>query len=178
MMPCTISGSVPKVGGHLARIEHAEPAGGAGADVEESAAAPKGGFGHFDGAGDLLALGTNGGGDGRIFGVDEIDDLERRREVDRGGARVAALGESWIEEGHKDYASGDTRTNRRVFGYSFGHSGIRIGCSVRQVTEYPNTPEYPNNKKRGPPSGPLFTPSMSQLKTLRQAGPADRRASR
>ena len=60
----------------LARVEHAEAAGCAGADVEQAAAASERRLGELDGARDLLALGRDGVGNGAIFGVYEIDDLE------------------------------------------------------------------------------------------------------
>ena len=39
-------------------------------------------------------------GDGSVFGVDEVDDLERGREIDVGRARVPALGQPGVDERH------------------------------------------------------------------------------
>jgi hypothetical protein len=53
----------------LGGIQDAEPAGGSGTDVEESAAGAEGCLGLVDGARDRFALRRNHVGDGAVFGV-------------------------------------------------------------------------------------------------------------
>lgn len=57
-------------------------------------------FRALDRAGDRFALGGDRGGNGLVFGVYKIDDLQRRGEIDLGGARVAALGKAGVDERH------------------------------------------------------------------------------
>jgi hypothetical protein len=57
-------------------------------------------LGALDRAGDRFALRGDRGGNGLVFGVYKIDDLQRRGEIDLGGARVAALGKAGVDERH------------------------------------------------------------------------------
>ena len=82
------------------RVEHTEAAGRSRADIEQAAAVAKGRHGAFNDARDRLAFFANGRGNGLVFGVYEINDLQRRREIDVGGARVPALGEPGVDERH------------------------------------------------------------------------------
>ena len=66
----------------LGGVEHAEPAAGAGADVEQPAARAERSLDQVDGAGDVRARAGDRGGHGGVFGADEIHDLERGRGVD------------------------------------------------------------------------------------------------
>src|SRR5947207_2494562 len=68
----------------LGRIEDAESSGRPGADVEETAAASKGGLRFSDRPGDGVALTGDCIGNGSVFSVYEIYNLRRRREVDLG----------------------------------------------------------------------------------------------
>ena len=70
----------------LGRVEHAESSGGSSADVEEPSAGAERPLGLLDRAGDRHALRRDRIGDGVILGAQQIDDLERRREVDVGAA--------------------------------------------------------------------------------------------
>ena len=63
MMPTTIVGRRAEGGRTLGGVEHAEPAAGAGADVEQPAAGAERGLDQVDGARDLLARAGHGRGD-------------------------------------------------------------------------------------------------------------------
>ena len=80
----------------LARVEDAEPAGGSGADVEEAAAGAKSLLGQLDRARDVVALRRDGVEHEAIFGVQEVDYLARRGEIDVRGAGISSLGEARI----------------------------------------------------------------------------------
>ena len=99
------------VGGRaLGRIEHAEASRRSGANVKETAARAERLLRLLDRARDRLALRCDGVGDGVVFSVDQIHDLERRREVDLGRARIAALGEAGIDKRcHPDASDSERR---------------------------------------------------------------------
>ena len=101
MMPCTISGSVPYVGGHSDASSTPSRPEVPGADVEQAAAGAKG---LLRPARSRAAIGSRcvatASATVAVFGVDEINDLERRREVDLGGARIPPLGQARVEERH------------------------------------------------------------------------------
>ena len=61
----------------LGGVEHAQPAAGAGADVEQPSAGAKGRLDEVDRAGDVHARARDRRRNGRVLGADEIDDLER-----------------------------------------------------------------------------------------------------
>jgi hypothetical protein len=42
----------------------------------------------------------DGVGNGPVFGVYKIDNLQWRSEIDLGGARIAALGQTGVDERH------------------------------------------------------------------------------
>src|SRR6185312_15198627 len=84
----------------LRRVEHTEPTRGARTDIEEAAAGAKRRLGALDDARDRLALATDRGGNRLVLGVDQIDDLERRGEIDVRGARIPALGQPRVDERH------------------------------------------------------------------------------
>ena len=74
-------------------IEHAETAGGAGADVEETAATLETLDDGVDGAGDVGNLAGDGGGDLGVGGVDELQSIEGGELVDVRGGGMTGLGE-------------------------------------------------------------------------------------
>src|SRR5512143_754315 len=61
----------------FARVEDAEPAGRARADVEEPAVSTKRIFGERDESRDRLTLARDRIGDGAVLGVHQVDDLDR-----------------------------------------------------------------------------------------------------
>jgi hypothetical protein len=83
----------------FARVEHAQPAGGARTDVEQAARCAKGFLDERDRARNRVALGRHRGGDECILGPHQIDDLRRAREIDGDRARIAAFGHAGIERG-------------------------------------------------------------------------------
>jgi hypothetical protein len=84
-------------------------------DVEEPTAGPERLFDITDSLGDLHALGGHGVGHKAILGVHDVHDLERRREVDLGGSRIALLGNARVE--------------------AWGHGGSRLGLGSRRVSQ-------------------------------------------
>ena len=91
---------MPYVGGHSEASSTPSRPGCAGADVEEAAAVSKRRFRLGDGARDGLALRRDRVGNGSIFSVNEVDDLQRGREIDVSRARIPALGQSGVDERH------------------------------------------------------------------------------
>jgi hypothetical protein len=86
------------VGGrHLGRIEHAQAAGRACADVDQAPVAAEAVDHQVDRARDLQALLAHGGGDQAVLVVDQVDDLQRRQLVDAHAARVALLRQPRVE---------------------------------------------------------------------------------
>ena len=81
----------------LGGVEHAEPAAGAGADVEQPAARAERRLDQIDGAGDLLPRRGHRRGNAGVLGADEIDDLERGGGIDGGAAGVAPFGQARVE---------------------------------------------------------------------------------
>lgn len=85
--------------GALGGIEYAKAARRAGTHVEETASGTEGLLGQHDGARDLGALAGDGVGNRAVLGRNEVHDLFGRREVDVTRARIAALGETWVNVG-------------------------------------------------------------------------------
>ena len=82
----------------LGRVEHAEPAAGARADVEQPAAGAERRLDQVDRAGDLLPRARRPrAGTAGVLGADEIDDLERGGDVDGRAARVAPFGQTRVQ---------------------------------------------------------------------------------
>src|SRR6266704_820463 len=81
----------------LARVEHAEAAGGARAHVHQAPPLLKRGDHEIDRPGDVAAHGMHRLGHRGIFGVDQIHDLERRGDIDALRAGIPLLGEARIE---------------------------------------------------------------------------------
>ena len=81
----------------LAGVEDAEAAAGAGADVEEAAAALEALGDGVDGAGDVGELGADGGGDGGVLVVDEAEHVEGGELVEVFAGGVAGFGEERAE---------------------------------------------------------------------------------
>jgi len=79
-------------------IQHAEPPAGAGADVDQPPAALEPRDNEIDGFGQRLADAMHDLGHRAILGIDGVHDLERRRDVDALGARIALLGEAGVVE--------------------------------------------------------------------------------
>src|SRR2546426_10964160 len=77
----------------FAGAEHAEATGGPGPDVDDPPAPTEGLHHEVDSAGQIAAHRPYRPGHGRVLRVQEVDDLERRRDVDALGAGVALLGE-------------------------------------------------------------------------------------
>jgi hypothetical protein len=96
----------------LAGVEDAESPRGAGADVEEAPAGAEGVLDAADGAGDLFALRGDRVRDSAVLSGHDIDDLERRGEVDVGRARVAVFGDARVERSRR-HARGRSRVAGR-----------------------------------------------------------------
>jgi amidohydrolase len=82
---------------HLRRIQHTEPAGRARSYVEKVAATPESVYDEIDGMRQLLPLLADGFGDHAVFSIDQIDDFEGVELIDPRAARIALLGESWVQ---------------------------------------------------------------------------------
>src|SRR5438093_322157 len=92
----------------LTRVEHAEPPRGPGTHVDEPPAPAEGLHDEIEGAGQVGAHRVHRPCHGRVLRVQEVDDLERRRDVDALRARVALLGEPRVavvgrRAGHEGY---------------------------------------------------------------------------
>src|SRR5213595_488794 len=77
----------------FARVEHAEASGSPGADVDEPPPPAERAHHEVDGTGQLAAHRAHRSRHRRVLRVQEVDDFERRRDVDTLGAGVALLGE-------------------------------------------------------------------------------------
>ena len=76
----------------FAGVEDAKSPARAGADIEQSPLTAKRRLHKGDAARDLLPLRCNSGGYAEVLEVHEVDDLERRREIDVGSAGIALFG--------------------------------------------------------------------------------------
>ena len=81
----------------LGRVEHAEPAAGARADVDQASAGAEGGLDQVHQRARSPRAPGDGAGHARVLGADEIDDLERGGGVDGGAAGIAPLGQARVE---------------------------------------------------------------------------------
>ena len=86
-------------GGALAGVEDGKAAAGSGADEEKTAAATEAVGDGVHGCGDLWKLGADGGGDGRVFVVDDLEHVESGELVDVRGSGVRGLGSKGGEVG-------------------------------------------------------------------------------
>ena len=123
---------MPKVGRTLRGVEHAQPAAGPGADVDQPAAGAKRRLDQVDGAGDLRPGPRDRGGHGGVLGADEIDDLERGSGVDGGAAGVAPFGQARVE-------------------VVVSHAEQRIGVSRRQPRAKLEAVELPRQLRTSSP---------------------------
>ncbi len=73
-------------------VEGGDAAAGSGADVDEASAAAESGGDLIDGAGDLGQGAGYGGGDGGVFGVDQVRDFEGGFAVEIVGGLVGLFG--------------------------------------------------------------------------------------
>ena len=72
----------------LGRVDHREPAGAAGADVDQPAAALQALDDRVDRGGERRRGGADRGRDPCVLVVDQLDELDRREQVDVRVARV------------------------------------------------------------------------------------------
>ena len=80
--------------GTFAGIEDTEPPRRSRADIKETATLTEGRLDEADDRGDLVPAAGHGVGNRAVFGVHQVDDLDRRREIDGRRPRVALLGDA------------------------------------------------------------------------------------
>ena len=97
MTPTTISGGVPKVGGHSAASSTPRRPLVPGADVDQPAAGRNAASTRSMARAISSRAVATAAGHGGVFGADEIDDLEGGGGVDGGAAGVAPFGQARVE---------------------------------------------------------------------------------
>src|SRR2546426_7539434 len=141
----------------FAGVEHAEATGGPGAAEVAPPAPTEGPHQGVDSAGQPAAHRLYRPGHGRVLRVQEVDDLERRRDVDALGAGVALLGEPRVavvgnsHEGYRMAPKLDVDPNsgqRAQFGMRrFSVLGLLVlmacGSGIKLPETIPVTPDVP-----------------------------------
>ena len=104
----------------LRGVKDAEPAAGAGADIEEAPARAEAIHDQVNRRGDTLALRADRLRHRPVLGVDQIDDLQGGKGVDVGASRIAFLG-GWqaLARGHVEFCKMDIRPTVIVPARSF-----------------------------------------------------------
>ena len=118
--------------GHLARVEDAEPAARPGTDVTQAAARGERVHRDIDGTLDLRDGLADGGGDGRVLVVQELEDRPRGHGAELRRARIARLGDAFAHRGPQ--ASRIARRAAPIAGSSRTGSTVALGSIARSST--------------------------------------------